>query len=108
LDPEQALLATSCGTSVAHDMRQALEDKIRVGLHDLALGLGAVAQEAKRKGEIRRAEGRSRIAQKDATVGEENMEGAREFLIDWWSAILQKGLLGYNINGFRWMQDKIS
>jgi hypothetical protein len=90
------------GPVIARVVRQALEDKVRLGLHDLALSLGAVAKEAKRKGEIRRAKGRSRLVQEDPAdkIGlaeEELEEGVREILTDWWSAILQKGpmVLGY-------------
>ena len=95
------------GPVIARVVRQALEDKVRLGLHDLAFSLGALAKEAKRKGEIRRAKERSRLVQEDPAdkIGlaqEDVEEGVREILTDWWSAILQKGpmVLGYE-NGDR-------
>jgi hypothetical protein len=98
------LLQPLAGPVIARVVRQALEDKIRLGLHDLALSLGAVAKDAKQKGEIRRARERSRLVQEDPASGkglveEDVVEGPREFLTDWWSAILQKGpmVLGYDI-----------
>ena len=98
------LLQPLAGPVIARVVRQALEDKIRLGLHDLAVSLGAVAKDAKQKGEIRRARERSRLAQEDLASGkglvdEDVAEGPREFLTDWWSAILQKGpmVLGYDI-----------
>lgn len=97
------LLQPLAGPVIARVVRQALEDKIRLGLHDLALSLGAVAKDAKQKGEIRRARERSRLVQEDPAsrkglVEEDVVEGPREFLTDWWSAILQKGpmVLGYD------------
>jgi Protein of unknown function (DUF4449) len=96
------LLQPLAGPVIARVVRQALEDKVRFGLHDLGLSLGAVAKEAKRKGEIRRARERSRLVQEDPAgriglLEEDVEEGAREILTDWWSAILQKGpmVLGY-------------
>ena len=98
------LLQPLAGPVIARVVRQALEDKVRLGLHDLALSLGAVAKDAKQKGEIRRARERSRLVQEDPASGkglaeEDVVEGPREFLTDWWSAILQKGpmVLGYDI-----------
>ena len=98
------LLQPLAGPVIARVVRQALEDKIRLGLHDLALGLGAVAKDARQKGEIRRARERSRLAQEDPASGkglveEDVVEGPRELLTDWWGAILQKGpmVLGYDI-----------
>ena len=96
------LLQPLAGPVIARVVCQALEDKVRFGLHDLALSLGAVAKEAKRKGEIRRVRERSRLVQEDPAgriglLEEDVEEGAREILTDWWSAILQKGpmVLGY-------------
>ena len=90
------------GPVIARVVRQALENKIRLGLYGLALSLGAVAKEAKRKGEIRKARERLRLIQEDPTgrmglVEEDVGEGPREILTDWWSAILQKGpmVFGY-------------
>ena len=97
------LLQPFAGPVIARVVRQALEEKIRLGLHDLALGLSAVAKDAKQKGEIRRARERSRLVQEDPASGkglveEDVAEGPRDFLTDWWSAILQKGpmILGYD------------
>jgi hypothetical protein len=97
------LLQPLAGPVIARVVRQALEDKIRIGLHDLAFSLGAVAKDAKQKGDIRRARERSRLVQEDPASGkglveEDVVEGPREFLTDWWSAILQKGpmVLGYD------------
>ncbi|KAF8799742.1 hypothetical protein BYT27DRAFT_7119732 [Phlegmacium glaucopus] len=77
------------GPVIAHVVRQALEDKIKIGLHDLALSLGALAEDAKRKGVIRRAREKSKHKQETRL---------REFLTDWWNAILQTGpkVLGYD------------
>ena len=98
------LLQPLVGPVIARVVRQALEDKIRLGLRDLALSLGAVAKDAKQKGEIRRAKERSRLVQEDPDSGkglleEDVVEGPREFLTDWWSAVLQIGpmVLGYDI-----------
>ena len=98
------LLQPLAGPVIARVVRQALEDKVRLGLHDLAFNLGAVAKDAKQKGKIRRAKERSRIVREDyasrkGLVEEDVMEGPREILTDWWSAILQKGpmVLGYDI-----------
>jgi hypothetical protein len=98
------LLQPFSGPVIARVVRQALEDKVRLGLHNLALSLGAVVKDAKEKGEIRRAKERSRLVQDDPAsrrglVEEDMVEGPREFLSDWWSAILQKGpmVLGYDI-----------
>ena len=98
------LLQPLVGPVIARVVRQALEDKIRLGLRNLALSLGAVAKDAKQKGEIRRAKERSRLVQEDPASGkglleEDVVEGPREFLTDWWSAVLQKGpmVLGYDI-----------
>ena len=98
------LLQPLAGPVIARVVRQALEDKIRFGLRDLALSFGAVAKDAKQKGEIRRAKERSRLVQEDPASGkglleEDVVEGPREFITDWWSAVLQKGpmALGYDI-----------
>ena len=97
------LLQPLAGPVIARVVRQALEDKVRLGLHDLADSLGAVAKDAKQKGKIRRAKERSRLVQEDPASGkgiveEDVVEGPREFLTDWWSAILEKGpmVLGYD------------
>ena len=98
------LLQPFAGPVIARVVRQALEDKVRLGLHDLALSLSAVAKDAKQKGEIRRAKERSRLVQEDPAGGkgldeDDVVEGPREFLTDWWSAILEKGpmVFGYDI-----------
>ena len=97
------LLQPFAGPAIARVVRQALEEKVRLGLHDLALSLGAVAKDAKQKGKIRRARERSRLIQEDPASGrgfveDDVVEGPRDFLTDWWSAILQKGpmVLGYD------------
>ena len=89
------------GPVVARVVRQALEDKVRARLHDLAFSLGVVAKDAKRKGEMRKERERLRMAKEDGIVDGDVEEGPREFLTDWWSAILQKGpmVLGYDIDG---------
>ncbi|KAF8157043.1 hypothetical protein B0H34DRAFT_859634 [Crassisporium funariophilum] len=101
------LLQPLAGPVVARVIRQAVEEKVHAGLLGLALSLGAVAKDAKRKGEIRRAKERARIMQKHPVGGmgleeeEELEEGLAEILADWWGAVLQNGplILGYDNSG---------
>ena len=74
------------GLMVARILRQALEDKVRVGMEVLASELGEVARDARKRGEERRVK-RLREYREQEEDGE---EGLKEFITDWWSALVVK------------------
>ena len=74
------------GPMVARVLRQALEDKARMSMEILASGLGEVARDARKRGEERRVK-RLREYREQEEDGE---EGLREFITDWWSALVVK------------------
>jgi len=101
------LLQPLAGPVVARVAKQAVEEKLRSGLEVVAKGLGIVVQDAKRLGEIRRAERRRRRAatKKSYSVAwldeDEENESLGDVLPDWYRAFLQNApaLVGYDVSG---------
>ncbi|KIM42392.1 hypothetical protein M413DRAFT_10535 [Hebeloma cylindrosporum] len=79
-------IQTLAGSIAMRVLRQALEDRVRVSMEVLASGLGEVVRDVRKRGEERKLRNASRPPGQD----QDGEEGLKEFITDWWSALIAK------------------